>query len=285
MKTAIVTPSYAADFDRCALLCESIDARVDGYTTHFILVEPADVARFSVFKGPRRVIVDERAILPGWLRPFRDPLSPGRRIWLSLKGPPLRGWHVQQLRKIAIATILDEDGVLICDSDTAFIREANLDDLWQGDAFAFYALDGGIGAGMERHRDWSARAGRLLGIPGSSDTDYIAQSVTWRTDTIRAMTARIEAVSGRSWQAAVAARRQFSECMIYGRFVDEMEGRPGAHARTEMPLCRTQWTGAPMDEQGLRAFVAGAAAGQRLVGFQSFLSADVGAIRRSLGMA
>ena len=36
---AIVTASYAPDFERCRLLCETIDRHVTGVSHHYILVE------------------------------------------------------------------------------------------------------------------------------------------------------------------------------------------------------------------------------------------------------
>ena len=43
---AIVTASYAPDFERCRLLCETIDRFVTGAPRHYILVEQRDVALF-----------------------------------------------------------------------------------------------------------------------------------------------------------------------------------------------------------------------------------------------
>ena len=55
MRTAVVTASYAADFERCRLLGDSMDARLEGDWTHYILVERRDLERFSALSGPRRV--------------------------------------------------------------------------------------------------------------------------------------------------------------------------------------------------------------------------------------
>ena len=46
MKTALVTASYHKDFERCKLLCETVDRHVSGFTNHYILVEPRDVPLF-----------------------------------------------------------------------------------------------------------------------------------------------------------------------------------------------------------------------------------------------
>ncbi len=63
MRTALVTASYAPDFDRCKLLCETIDRFVTGFTKHYIMVEHRDAALFQQLEGPRRVVIDERDLL------------------------------------------------------------------------------------------------------------------------------------------------------------------------------------------------------------------------------
>ena len=72
---ALVTASYAPDFERCRLLCETIDRHVTGFGRHYILVESRDVALFRQLENARRIVVDERDLLPSWLRPFDDPTS------------------------------------------------------------------------------------------------------------------------------------------------------------------------------------------------------------------
>ena len=94
-----------------------------GVSHHYILVEQRDVALFRQLQTRDRTIVNERDLLPGWLRPYDDPLSLfRRRVWLSLKTQPLRGWHVQQLRRIAIAAHVGQSALVYCDSDVAFIK-------------------------------------------------------------------------------------------------------------------------------------------------------------------
>ena len=45
-RTALVTATYAADFERCRLLCETVDRHVTGMTRHLLLVSDPDVALF-----------------------------------------------------------------------------------------------------------------------------------------------------------------------------------------------------------------------------------------------
>nr|WP_255617974.1 DUF6492 family protein [Aurantimonas sp. VKM B-3413] len=289
--SVIVTASYAGDFERCRLLCESIDRRVSGHERHLILVEAADVPLFRQLAGPRREIVDERDLLPFWLRPFPDPLTAGRRrIWLSPKGLPLRGWHVQQLRRIAIGAAIDEAMMISVDSDVVFLRDFDLGWFWNDGRVKFYrrpgALSNVLPDRLDEHRRWSLKAAELLGIdaPATTDTGYIATLIAWRSDTVREMVARIEATTGRSWMAALAATRSLSECTIYGRFVDEVEGRPDRHQESQLSLCQMYWAGEALDAGELADFTAHLAPHQVAAGIQSFTATDPSLIRRAAGL-
>ena len=76
---AIVTASYAPDFERCRLLCETIDRHVTGVPRHYILVEQRDVALFRQLETGNRTVVDERDLLPAGCGPttIRSACSAG----------------------------------------------------------------------------------------------------------------------------------------------------------------------------------------------------------------
>lgn len=283
---AIVTASYAPDFERCRLLCETVDARVSGMAKHYILVAGHDVRQFRALETANRTIIDERDLLPPWLHALRDPVSRFRRhVWLSYKVPPLRGWHVQQLRRMALARHVGEQTLVYADSDVAFVRPFDLSQFWQGDRLRLFRRDGALDA-MEsgEHRDWSANAARALGLPArASSHDYIATLIAWRRDHAAAMLDHIERSSGRSWVEAVAARRRFSECMLYGRYVDDVRAGEG-HIHDALERCRIYWKGPELGEAELAAFVAGLAPGQVAVGLQSFIGIDLNRIRRLVGV-
>lgn len=278
---AMVTASYAPDFERCRLLCETADRYVTGVAHHYILVEARDVALFRQLESPRRTVVDERDILPGWLHPFDDPLSRfRRRIWLSLRTQPLRGWHVQQLRRIAIAAHVEEPLLVFCDSDVAFVKPFDMARFRRDGLTRLFRRDGALAApGLDGHRIWSANAGRVLGLQGESRHDYISTLIAWDRASVRAMCERIEAVTGKSWVAAIGARRRFSECLLYGRFVDEVRGGAG-HFHGSEEFCRVHWTGEALDDAGFRAFVETMSDDQSAIGMQSFIGTDLGRIRK-----
>ncbi len=284
---AVITASYAPDFERCRLLCETLDRHVSGVAHHYILVEHRDVALFRQLESSRRSVVDERDLLPRWLRAFDDPMSLfRRRIWLSFKTQPLRGWHVQQLRRIAIAAHAREDVLVFCDSDVAFLKPFDTGAFWRDGKVRLFRRDGVLSKdGHDEHRIWSRNAASVLGIDPLeiSTHDYISTLIAWRRQTVTAMCAEIEKVHGRGWVEVIGSARRFSECMIYGRYVDDvLKGAGHFHGAEE--FCHVHWTGEAMSDDQFRAFVAGMAPEQVAIGMQSFIGTDIGRIRRLIGL-
>ena len=285
---AVVTASYAADFERCRLLCETLDRHVSGFGQHLILVAGHDLQLFKTLESAKRIIVDERELLPEWLHVVRDPTSLfSRHLWLSFRTKPLRGWHVQQLRRLAVAHHTEASALLYCDSDVVFLREFDCRDLWQADGLRFLRRNNALNdPKLEQQRLWSANAGQALGLdPGSRSLhDYIATVIAWRRDTLTAMCKRIEDIHARHWVEVIAANREFSECMLYGRYVDDVLGGNG-HSDTEEELCHIYWNGPELGEADLAGFVADMAPHQVAIGLQSFVGTDLDNVRRIIEAA
>ncbi|KPF70138.1 hypothetical protein IP69_09675 [Bosea sp. AAP35] len=285
---AIATPSYAGDVERCRLLCASIDRFVTGHATHYLLVEDGDVALFRPLEGPRRQVIAESDLLPAWLKPRPDPLSLGRRrVWTGaralMKGlPPLRGWHAQQLRKLALPLKSDEDVILFADSDMLFLRPYDLHSLTTSEGVRLYRKPDGIAADMRDHCIWCENASDLLGLPAPTypGPDYINNMVSWRRDIVRGLVAHIEQLSGRDWVSAIAARRGFSEYVIYGFFAERVLGLAEAgHWADSRDLCRNYWGGVAGGFDSLRSFEEVMEPWQVAVGIQSFIGEPVDKIR------
>ena len=284
MKTAVMTASWVNDFDRCALMCESLDRFLAGDWRHYLLVEPRDVAAFRRLEGPRRTVVSEADLFPPWLRSFPDPLSLGRRrIWLSPFSAPLRGWHAQQIRRLALARHIDADMLLSVDSDVVMVRPYDPARMWSGGKLRLFRVDAGVSGAMAEHHAWLAHAGRLLGLPEAADPahDYINTFIGWRMDTARALLDHIEMTSGRDWVRALISSRAISECTIYGRFVDEVRGGEG-HLPSDEALCHVLWFRETYPEtlEGLEGFLRDLRPYQVAIGVQSFVHHPLADIRR-----
>ena len=284
MKTAVMTASWSADLERCSLMCESLDRFLLGDWHHYLLVEPRDVSAFMSLQGPRRTVVSETDLFPRWLRAFPDPISFGRRrVWLSPFSVPLRGWHAQQIRRLALAQHVDADMLLSIDSDVVMVRPYDPSGMWVDGKMRMFRIDGGVSQNMSEHRQWLAHAGQLLGLPAevSPAPDYINTFIGWRVDTARALLDHIEQVSGRNWVRALISSRAISECTIYGRFADEVLQGEG-HAGSDQALCHMLWDRASYGEtlDGLETFMTELQPGQVAIGVQSFVGHPISEIRR-----
>lgn len=284
--SALVTASYSADLERCRLLCETVDQFVTGHDHHYLLVAGNDVALFRQLEGQRRTVIDERDILPRWLHDLPDPISRfRRRIWLSLRTAPLRGWHVQQLRRIAVASHVNEGALIYCDSDVAFVRPFNCLTMWRGNDVRLFRRDDELARPqLSNQFVWADNAGKVLGLAAPRRHDYIATVIAWRREAVVSMCRHIEQTSSRHWVAAIGATRQFSECMIYGRYADEILHGEG-HFHSPVELCRVRWFGGAPADAEFEAFVDGMTADQVAIGIQSFSGADPGVTRRLLARA
>lgn len=284
MTTAVMTASYVGDFDRCALLCDSLDRFMQGQWHHYLLVEPRDVAIFKPLEGSRRTVVSEADLFPRWLRSFPDPTAFGRRrLWLSPFSVPLRGWHAQQIRRLALARHIDADMLLSIDSDVIMVRPFDPASMWSDGRMQMYRIDAGISDTMSEHHAWLAHAGHLLGLPATVTPahDYINTFIGWRVDTARALLDHIEATTGRNWVRAVVSSRAISECTIYGRFADEvLEG--AGHAPSGKSLCHMLWFRYTYPEtlKGLEQFIRAMEPDQVAIGVQSFVQHPIAEIRR-----
>ena len=285
MKTAVMTASYEADFDRCALLCESMDQFMRGDWHHYILVERADIRLFEKLRGPKRTVVSEAELFPAWLRSFPDPFTMGRRrLWLSPFSAPLRGWHAQQLRRLAMARHVEADTLLSIDSDVVLVRPFDPASLSEANSLRMFRADNGALHATPGHLEWLAHAGRILGLPQRPDPahDYISNMVAWRVDTARALLDHIEKHNNMSWIRAVISSRAISECMIYGRFVDEILLGAGHHPDARS-LSHVLWFKEtyPQTPEGLDAFMRELQPDQIAIGVQSFVGHPLSEIRRA----
>ncbi|MEM7291402.1 MAG: DUF6492 family protein [Pseudomonadota bacterium] len=283
--TALITHSHAADFEHCRLLCDSIDRFVGDLPHHYILVDNDDYEMFLPLAGKRRQIINELDILPPWLKSARQGFSSNsRKIWFSTRTWPMRGWHVQQLRRIAIASHLEQDGLLYCDSDMLFVKPFSTNELWRDGSLRLYRKNCGINDAIadsgKFHKNWTRHAARLNGLGEVSFPahDYINNLVSWRRDHVIDMCRHIENVTSKHWVAAIGSKRSFSECQIYGAYADDVvKGR--GHYHGQGALCQTYWSGDALNRETLEMFLQTMQPRQVAIGIQSFTGTSADLLR------
>jgi hypothetical protein len=285
---AFITPSYAGDFERCRLLCQSLDLMARSSFDHFILVADHDLDLFRPLAGGRRMVVPESELLPHWLKAVKRPFGGGRYTWGSISPPvwPMSGWHVQQLRKMLIARHIANDVLVMADSDSLFVRPFSNDVFVRETGTRLYVMAAGIDASERyaEHRTWCTNAAEVLHRhkPTFPAEDYINNLVSWRRDHALAMLEWIEEKNGRDVVAALGRQRTFSEYQIYGAFVTEVLGRAG-HVSTGQPLSHTYWSGEALSAATLESFVDGLHPDQIAIGIQSFTGTPIDLLKSYLG--
>lgn len=252
MSIAVVTPSYSGD----AVFCAELNRSVLELTpwTHYILADRRDLGHFRRLAGDRTQVLPKEDILPGHLLRV-----PGSTRWMSpYTVRPLGGWLVQQIAKFACADHLDEDVVLCVDSDVLLVRDMVEADYVRDGRVRLYSDPVGITPDMLRHVEWYNNACRLLGVEPETPPmrDYITCVVSWSRALILSMMDRVAEATGRPWYESVARTPQFSECLLYGVYVDKVLG-PEAPVWADVDNHLLQhWGPSPLLDSDAEPFVA-----------------------------
>jgi len=237
MNFALITPSYAPDFERCRLLCQSVERFVAPPARHYLLIDRRDGPLFQSLASDRVQLLFKESMLPWWIG--RVPFN--RRWWWSLRSLPLRGWIVQQLMKIGVANYIDADAYLFVDSDVCFIRPFDPQSLVRdGRLLLFRAPTAGNDAGQHR---WHRTAARLLGLTEQDyfGASYIGSINTWRRDHLLAMYQQIEQTTHQNWLLALAQQLHLSEYILYGIFVEFILRDQHLHYFDAPDICHVSW--------------------------------------------
>jgi Family of unknown function (DUF6492) len=232
---AIVTPSFGGDFERCELLTESIKNCGPGWI-HYIIVDKHDIPKFRTLADSKTIIMDSREILDS-----RLIKTPGRSgIWLSFKTPPVRGWMTQQIRKLGIHQIIDQDNFLCCDSDTVFLKRFSKGNFLVNEKLGLLDVDF-----RDKYVDiWTKKAEQLFGMKPHSvmPRGHVGMMIMWNRRILAQLQNVIEGHCNVNWQIAVARNATFSEYITYGVFVRSMIGYENSpHNPSDVDLVKTNW--------------------------------------------
>ena len=271
LSVALITPSYSGDFESCRLLCETVDAYVSGYETHYVVAPDHELGMFAALAGPRRRIVAESTLLPSPLHRL-PPTWKGRQYYWMRGALPVRGWHTQQLRKFGMAVTQPAARVVFLDSDNVFVRPFDVSGYAGGETPPLHCDPAAIRAEDTGHPRWLQSAHRLLGLdaPSFPADDFIGQMIVWDVAVVRQVLARIEQVTGTNWAVAMLRQHAFSEYLIYGAAVTGDPALRARHRITTVSPCLTYWQGPALDAAGLARFVAQLAPEQSAIAVQSF---------------
>jgi hypothetical protein len=256
MRMSVITPSFAPDFELCADLHRSVLECLPSSVYHHIIVPRSDLKLFAQLTDARTHIHCEADLLPASF--VHVPFSK-LTVNLGQPFPPVRGWILQQLVKLAAVAASEDDVVLLVDSDIEFIQPFGVETFVRNGVVRFYRKPDEIDERLPRHMTWHRVARALLGLPPAVPpyTDYISSLLAWDPAIVRRMLARVTATTGRPWTTAIARQLHFSEWTLYGVFVDEVIGAPANSFASDDPLCLAYWGTTPLNEDGAVDFLRG----------------------------
>ena len=268
VRMAVVTKSYAPDFELCAALNRSVLDNSPEAVEHRIVVPRSDFDLFSRLKGARTQIQCEADLLPRrFVRlPFVNLI-----INLQRPFPPVRGWIQQQMIKLAAIAASEDDAVLVVDSDAEFVRPFTAETFVRDGVVRFFRDPDQIHKGLRRHMVWHRVARELLGLPQAEPPypDYISSPLAWDPKIVRRMLAQVATTTRQPWATAIGGKLDFSECILYGVFVDYVLGAPANSFACNDSLCSVYWEQTPLNPESALEFV------------RSIRSTDVAAVIQS----
>lgn len=253
-RMAVITKTFAPDFDLCASLNRSVLENSPDTIHHHIIAPRSDLKLFGRLAGPRTHIRCEADFLP---RTFvRVPFS-NIMVNLGRPFPPVRGWIQQQVIKLAAIAASEDEAVLVADSDVEFVRPFTAEMFVRNGTVRFFRKPDQIDKQLSRHMTWYRVARELLGLPPLAPPypDYISSPLAWNPIIVRRMLAQVAATTGRPWCTAIAGRLDFSECVLHGVFVDEVIGGRAKSYASDDPLCRIYWKPTPLNADSAAHFI------------------------------
>ncbi|MEJ2228948.1 MAG: DUF6492 family protein, partial [Alphaproteobacteria bacterium] len=158
-RMAVITKSYAPDFELCAKLNRSVLENAPDTIHHHIIVPRRDLKLFQQLGDNARTHI--RCESDFWPRSFVS--LPFKNIMINLYRPfpPVRGWIQQQVIKLAAIAASEEDVVLVVDSDVEFIRSFNAEMFIRDGVMRFFRGSAQIDEKLPRHMAWHRGARKL----------------------------------------------------------------------------------------------------------------------------
>ncbi len=285
---AVITPSYRGDFERCRLLCKSMDVFLTGGWHHYIIVETVDLKLFQSLAAAHRTILEMEKLLPSSFHHLaRIPIINNRSLWFSWGTRFMAGWHVQQLIKMEMAFQLPEQGLLYCDSDVFFVRRLDVSSMGENGQYRYFGTSVPLDKNNIPNPKYISVSARLLGIEENAfpSATYVDNLITWHGPTVRAMCAHVSQVSGRDWRVTLGREIFLSEYSLYGLYVDRIS-KSRAHLRIDhATLCKTVWHRGAMDDAELDKFCSEVGGSLVALGVQSFAGVAVDRLEQQLQKA
>jgi len=285
---AFVTPSYAGDYERCLLLCRSMDEFLDGDWHHYVIVDKPHFEMFKHLESNRRSVWLTDDVVPVKMKLiFHMPFLGGRSVWWSRETGLSIGWHMQQMVKIGMAHLVKQDGLVYVDSDVFFLRPFHTREMSHDGRLRFYKGPPRKKLDAIGNAKLTKASVKMLGLPeDGAYFGYIDNVVTWSRAEVISMCDYLGKRYGGHWSRAFRNRIQLSEYMLYGLYADEIDKTSSERLYDEhVQLCRTIWGADGLTGTNIADFCQNLRPGQVAIGMQSFLNVDMKLLQEQFEIA
>jgi hypothetical protein len=243
LSCALVTPSFRLDFERCALLCESVRRFLPAEVPHYLVIDRRDLPLFRALEGPSTRLLVVEDILPWWIA--RVPAV--RRFWWSWRSRPIKNWILQQIVKLSVSNVVGEDVLYFVDSDVLFVAPFDPRSLEKSGKVPLFVEHGKTGL-IPWNDTWHSVAGRLLHLPleRQYDTNFIGNVICWRRDNVASLHLRLEEMGNKDWELLIAPLPRFSEYILYGLYATQVLGQASGHYPDSVDRTLSYWGTTPL---------------------------------------
>lgn len=250
---SIITASYAPDVELFHDLHQSVLNHAPSETVHTVVVPAKDRRLFRQFEGSRCQILVAADLLPKTFVDLRVI-----NAWANIRSPwpPIRGWMMQQILKLAATARSNADAALLIDSDVVLIKRISPELFLRGGQIRFYRSPNAVGTNLPQHQQWHRTACRLLGLPSISPPmpDYVSAINVWSPKLVRRALRRVESVTGLPWATAFGREWTLSEFFLYGVYVDHLVGVDHIDPVDSMQ-CHEYWDVEPLTPRTAMEFI------------------------------
>lgn len=229
MSFAIVTPTYAPDFDRCRFLIESSQRFLRTSAIHYLVISKSDFPVFKTLVSDNVKLIVKEEVLPR--RYVQLPfLIKNKSVWIDIKGRIIRGWIIQQIIKLSASNFTTEKNIIFMDSDEFFIRDTHLNDFFiKNNRLRLFRSN------IPCLSLWASTISKLLGLELSvcQKCSYVGHPVTWDSDILCRLHSYLSFRHGDYWPFVITKHWHFSEYQLYGVFSEYLTDTSRYHYISE----------------------------------------------------
>jgi len=224
-RITFVSPTYAKDFQRFALLRESME-RCDIDIPHTAVVQHEDLPLFEQITFRHKLtLLSSRDVLPADIEARRTATWYRRRHpYHWIKPRPLHGWATQQVVKLSAPQYVATDGIVCLDSDVFFVNHVDEHEFYgPNNLLHLYELDRDF---TVETVEWMAQSMRVLNIPlVNKPLLYIHHPVPLHREVVLGLQNSLEQMHGRRWIDVFLDLNltEYTSYGVYARFVDGLK--------------------------------------------------------------